>query len=254
MTRYEGNKTQKLNFPPLVGGFYQEGKTLLNAKSKIDLLTTSNFIKMADFPYSTVAGKIPELLRKIKGIGVPSKVDQAWLKTIGYTSSNDPSLITVLKFIDFVDATSSVPTEKWKRHRSNDSALAEGIKLGYKELFDLYPDAPRRGKNDLVSFFKSKSTAGDQAIKKTIATFNNLCELADFSSVLESSVTHSHKHEDKPHSSPHKPKDTDVFTKSVDAGNNVTININIQLTIPETRDETIYEKFFAAMKKHLLSN
>lgn len=36
-------------------------------------------------------------------------------------------------------------------------------------------------------------------------------------------------------------------------GNNVTLNINIQLTIPETENEKVYENFFEAMKRHLLS-
>ncbi len=33
----------------------------------------------------------------------------------------------------------------------------------------------------------------------------------------------------------------------------VVININIQLTVPETTDEEVYEKFFSAMKRNLLS-
>lgn len=45
------------------------------------------------------------------------------------------------------------------------------------------------------------------------------------------------------------------FTKRItnEIGNNVTLNINIQLTIPETENEKVYENFFQAMKKHLLS-
>jgi len=38
-----------------------------------------------------------------------------------------------------------------------------------------------------------------------------------------------------------------------DLGGNVSLNINIQLTIPETENEKVYENFFKAMKKHLLS-
>jgi len=38
-----------------------------------------------------------------------------------------------------------------------------------------------------------------------------------------------------------------------DLGQNVTLNINIQLTIPDTDDEKVYENFFKAMKKNLLS-
>ena len=44
---------------------------------------------------------------------------------------------------------------------------------------------------------------------------------------------------------------TKKFTN--DLGQNVTLNINVQLTIPDTDDEKVYENFFKAMKKHLLS-
>jgi hypothetical protein len=45
------------------------------------------------------------------------------------------------------------------------------------------------------------------------------------------------------------------LSKKITNSNNsgVTININIQLTVPETTDEKVYDKFFEAMKKHLLS-
>jgi hypothetical protein len=36
-------------------------------------------------------------------------------------------------------------------------------------------------------------------------------------------------------------------------GKNVNLNINISLSVPETTNEEVYNKFFEAMKKHLLS-
>jgi hypothetical protein len=33
----------------------------------------------------------------------------------------------------------------------------------------------------------------------------------------------------------------------------VNITINIQLTLPESKDDEVYDKFFAALKKHLMS-
>ena len=48
---------------------------------------------------------------------------------------------------------------------------------------------------------------------------------------------------------------TPSITKKItsDLGQNVTLNINVQLTLPDTNDEKVYENFFKAMKKHLLS-
>ncbi len=66
--------------------------------------------------------------------------------------------------------------------------------------------------------------------------------------------------EDKPVESPHisvedQGKNNTSLSKQLTGklGNNVTLNINIQLTIPETENEKVYESFFEAMKKHLLS-
>jgi hypothetical protein len=45
------------------------------------------------------------LLDKIRTVGVPPKVSGSWLKSIGFTSSNDATLIGVLKFIAIVYLT-----------------------------------------------------------------------------------------------------------------------------------------------------
>jgi len=61
-----------------------------------------------DFTYTTVPGKIKPLLAKIREVGIPSKAASQWLKTIGFTSSNDASLLGVLKLIGLVDSSVSV--------------------------------------------------------------------------------------------------------------------------------------------------
>lgn len=117
---------------------------------------------MAEYPYSTVTGKIPEVLKKIQGVGVPGKADIKWLKSIGFTSSNDASLLTILRFINLID-TSGTPTDIWKRYRSDKKALSEGIMAAYKELYDIYPDAHKRTKDELTNFLNQSL---QQAIKQ----------------------------------------------------------------------------------------
>ena len=63
---------------------------------------------MAEYAYTTVTGKIKQLLEKIRAVGVPQKVTVSWLKTIGFTSSNDKTLIGVIKFVGLTDQ-SGVP-------------------------------------------------------------------------------------------------------------------------------------------------
>jgi Family of unknown function (DUF5343) len=59
---------------------------------------------MGDFVYTVVPGKLKLLLGKIRTVGVPPKVTVQWLKTLGFTSSNDSTLIGVLRFIGFIEA------------------------------------------------------------------------------------------------------------------------------------------------------
>ncbi|MCQ1854250.1 DUF5343 domain-containing protein [Neorhizobium galegae] len=90
---------------------------------------------MGDFAYTIVTGKIRPLLEKIRMVGIPQKVGKPWLKTIGYTSSNDSSLVGVLKFIGFIDG-SGIPTSVWTAYRGA-SGLIETKESGLGFLFGM---------------------------------------------------------------------------------------------------------------------
>jgi Family of unknown function (DUF5343) len=136
---------------------------------------------MADFTYTTVPGKIKPFLDKIRQVGIPPKATVQWLKTIGFKSSNDSTLLGVLKSIGLVDTT-GVPTTSWSNYRgaNHKTVLGDAIRAGYAELFAVYPDAWQRPVSDLEHVFSTSSSAGKQVISKTVATFNALCECAEF--------------------------------------------------------------------------
>src|SRR5687767_8030201 len=95
---------------------------------------------MADAPaYTTVPGKIPTLLQKMREVGVPSKATRDWLKSLGLKSSNDPTLIPVLRQIGFIDAA-GVPQPAWKQYRGADykKVLGRAIRQGYEDLYRTY--------------------------------------------------------------------------------------------------------------------
>jgi hypothetical protein len=207
---------------------------------------------MAEAPaYTTVPGKLPDLLKKIRETGVPSKANKMWLDSLGYKSSNDRSMANVLRQIGFVDAAGA-PTPAWKLYRGADyrEVLGRAIKLGYTDLYATYPDAHDRPNSDLGHVFSTKTDAGKQAIDKMVSTFKQLASQADF---VSATATES------PAEVPATATDSGITTKidvvppaRLDAGLNV--NINVELTLPETTDEKVYEAFFRAMRKHLLSN
>lgn len=206
---------------------------------------------MAEYAYTTVTGKIKELLQKIRTTGRPAKFTVAHLKTLGFTSSNDTTLIGVLKFIGFIDS-SNIPTSLWNEYRGahHKTVLAKAIRTGYADLFAVYPDANARPNTDLAHVFSTSSSAGAQVINKTIATFKALVEEADFSS--DSSPT-----ETSLHSGPlHQPAAAGAprpIPPSFQTGGarNPEVHIDIQVHISPDSSYDQIDKIFESMAKHL---
>lgn len=202
---------------------------------------------MADYPYTTVPGKIKPLLSKIREVGVPSKASTQWLKSIGFKSSNDASLLTALKFIGLVD-TSGTPTDAWKNYRGakHGQVLASAIRQGYSDLFAVYPDANARNTNEIEHVISTTSSAGKQAITKTVRTFQNLCAEGDFTAAGEAT--------------PPPPPGAGValgtpavgMISPVLAGSgSPSLHIDIQIHISSDSSPEQIDKIFECMSKHL---
>jgi hypothetical protein len=157
-------------------------------------------------------------------------------------------MLAVLRQIGFIDADGA-PSKRWKAFRGKDGAqvLADAIRTGYAELFATYPDAENRATTDLDAFFKTHTDAGQQAIDKTVATFRALASAADFSVAAGAAPTT----DDQTSSDVQGP--TIKSAPPIVHPQGVTVNINVQLVLPESTDEEVYRKFFAAMREHLIS-
>jgi hypothetical protein len=206
-------------------------------------------IVLSDVTYTTVPGKIDAVLAKIKSNGVPKKVDTVWLKAIGFTSSNDKTLLPVLKNIDFIDG-GKAPTERWRKFRGvdGDIALGEAIRHGYDDLYAFYDDAHERSISEIANVFKTKSSAGDQAISKAVSTFKALAAQAKFTTPTQSKSFDSGTPEQGSASA--NPPETPVRPATA-GGSTPSLHIDLQVHIsPEATAEQI-DKIFASMAKHL---
>lgn len=216
---------------------------------------------MAEAPsYTTVPGRIPDLVKKIRETGVPTKVTNEWLRSVGFTSSNDRSLIPVLRQIGFIDG-SNVPQPAWREYRGSEhrAVLGRAIMLGYDMLYSTYPDAQTRTNTDLGHVFSTKTNAGKQAIDKMVATFKNLAKEADFSTAPSSGETAAIPLEaEAPNggveANSRQGSNGPLVPSSTDSRGGLTINVNVQLTIPETTDEKVFDAFFRAMRRHLIDD
>ena len=201
---------------------------------------------MTEFVYSTVPGKIGTILSKIRTVGVPSKVTNGWLKTIGFTSSNDGSLIGVLRFVGLIDSGGS-PTSLWNQFRGakHKEILGKAIREGYAELYAVYPNAHDQSNTDLENVFSTSTKGGKQVISKIVGTFRGLADQAVFSDVdsndleLEADTLHA------------PVAKSAIAGKSSSARVAPSLHIDLQVHIsPESTPEQI-EQIFSSMAKHL---
>jgi hypothetical protein len=203
---------------------------------------------MVEYAYTTVTGKIKQVLQKVRSVGVPPKVSVSWLKTIGFTSSNDATLAGVLRFIGFTDG-SGIPTATWSAYRGAKyrAVLGEAIRRGYADLFAVYPDANARSNTELQHVFSTSSSAGAQVVTKTVATFKALVDEADFppsATPTETTMATGPLHTPAAAHSPHMPA---IPTNQ--GGPAIHIDIQIHIS-PESTAQQI-DKIFESMAKHL---
>jgi hypothetical protein len=203
-----------------------------------------------EFPSVMAPDKFKAFLKKLKGIGVPAKFDSKSLESMGYTSSHDQKFLNVLKFIGLLEnKRGGAPTDLWKEMRGNSrTAIAKGVRLGYADLFSMYPDAHLRDSEALTSYFATNSSASKDAVQRIVTTFLTLCSLGDFST---DPISSGGKSEVKPTSQ------QGIGVGHLNSGGSgavaPVININIQMQLPPDATGEIYEKFFEAMKAKLLS-
>ena len=200
------------------------------------------------YTYAVKTGSLKKFLERVKSkdLGVPDKVSIAYLASVGYKSSNDRPIIRVLKSINFIDR-SGVPTQAFKDFRTERSGqvMADALRKTYADLYKTYSEPLKKSRGDLENFFaKGKPSLKKYTLGLYVDTFKTLCEFADFKAVPA-----------KPKAEVKEPEKKVVeaaqVTTKTPAG--VTINLNIQLTLPATEDATVYDKIFKALKENLLS-
>jgi hypothetical protein len=194
---------------------------------------------MVDYPYILNTGTLRTFLNSIHERGVPDKITTHTLPMLGYKSSNDRPIVKILKFINFIDA-SGTPTQNYIDYRDTSKAgfiMARALRNAYLDLFKIYPDAYKKDDETLMNFFRSTTKAGEEVVKRMVATFKVLCSFANFEAAPPTG-----EGEEK-----EKTREVQVSPSAI------TFNLNIQLVLPTTDDASVYDKIFKALRDHVLS-
>ena len=189
----------------------------------------------------------------------PDAFTQRFLESLEFKSTNDRLYIGLLKSLGFLD-TNGKPTERYFRFLDQSQSkrvLAEAIQEAYGDLFAVNVKANELAvgevKNKLRTLTQGKNSEGVLAMMAN--TFKALVDYAEWTP--EAKRTANKKEPDP------KPADT----KQLDPAVKVTpvndeddssarlqqpqLHYNIQIHLPESRDQGVYDAIFKSLKKHL---
>jgi len=208
---------------------------------------------MPAYPYVMSPEKIGPLFKKIGEIGVPSKFSNQTLKSLGFTSSNDARLANLVRFLSLTDQ-SGTPSPLWKQLRTDSrTAIAKAVRGAYSDLFQQFPDANRRDDEALRTYFSANSSLGANAVTKMVSTFKAVCALGDFSNVSDGLTNEEAGADIEETSSRRRGFNQTRESRVSSVADGMTVNINIQLQLPADATSDTYDRFFEAMRKHILT-
>lgn len=183
----------------------------------------------------------------------PTSLTTAFLKTLGFTSSNDSLYIRLFKDLDLIDSANA-PTEKYYKFLDQSESrkvIAECVEEAYSDLFAINKKAYELSESEIKNKLKTltQGSKEDNILALMAKTFKTLCDYADWSKPISKKID-IEKREAKVQDE-HKeaiPEQSHTDKKS----NKPSLHYNIQIHLPETRDTAVYDAIFKSLKEHLL--
>lgn len=187
----------------------------------------------------------------------PDAFTQKFLESLEFKSTNDRLYIGLLKGIGFLDAN-AVPTERYFKfldQSQSKQVLAEAIKEAYGDLFAVKTKANELSQQEVKNKFRTltQGKISDKVLHLMANTFKALVDYAEWDTTK--------KDEKKEKAGEQKAETIDKelppVQEEADEGgmggklNTAQLHYNIQIHLPESRDQAVYDALFKSLKKHL---
>lgn len=201
------------------------------------------------------------LFDSLVGAKAPNVFSQKFIEGLGFKSTNDRLYIGILKGLGFLDSN-AVPTERYFRfldQSESKKVLAEAIEEAYEDLFAVNIKANELSvgevKNKLKTLTQGKYS--DKVVSLMASTFKALSDYAEW---LPLEKNHTKKNAGETSQTVNAVLESDIkFNKpeieiEESAGRfqkGTEFHYNIQVHLPESRDESVYDAIFKSLRKHL---
>lgn len=203
--------------------------------------------------YLTTSKNLEPVINAVLTAKAPERFTYKFLEDLGFKSSNDRLYINLFKALGLLDE-GGTPTERYYKFLDQGiykEVLAEGIMEAYEDLFNININAQTLSTEEVKN--KLKTLTQGQKTEKVISlmamTFSALCSLADWNVKDKKPKTQDTMAKQDNKNQEMKPIDEKIITSS--KKEKLELHYDIQIHLPETRDEAVYDAIFSSMKKHL---
>jgi hypothetical protein len=210
---------------------------------------------MASLPYITSPGNIDKTLSAIKSAAVPERVSQDFVKTILKIRGGSGDQITAyLKKINFATSDGK-PTELYTKFRnpaSSGQAVAKAIKYAYAPLYVRNEFMHQLSDDELLGLIVEETGQAHDSnpVKLAFACIKALKQHATFENDGGEEISDQGDAVGVPPNATAYRSETPQPAKANRIGLNLGYTINLNL--PATTDQAVFNAIFKSLKEHLL--
>lgn len=218
--------------------------------------------------YTLKPNAIPSYFDAILDAQAPERFSLKFLENLGFTSTNDRLFVGILKDLGFLNRDGAPQTRYFEFLDRSQSkrVVADGIRDAFADLFAINTKANtftvEEAKNKLRTLFAGKKS--NLVISNIAKTFKALCDYADFTKptttrrvvksetdtpAAETPATGRSATEKPTASTPDAPPATPDQSRLAIKIAGLQYHINIVL--PETRDQGVFDAIFRSLRDHL---
>jgi hypothetical protein len=201
---------------------------------------------------------IPTYFDAILDAQAPERFSYKFLENLGFASTNDRLLISLLKELGFLNSDGAPQPRYYEfldRSRSK-QVLAEAVRESFADLFAVNKKANELTKDDVKNKLRTlyAGKKSDDLIDRIARTFTALVEYADFSSLpppSESSATAVTQHDPRRITQQEETRVLAIPPQRPAPLGVGSLQYHINIVLPESRDQAVYDAIFKSLREHL---
>lgn len=199
--------------------------------------------------YLSQVKNLGAILRAIRGAQAPEKFTSRFLEQLEFKSTNDRNIVAVLKGLGFLD-DSGTPRQRYYEYldeTQHKAVMGQAVQEAYADLFKVNSRAYEITQGDVKAKLKTltQGSKGDAVLTKMAMTFTALCKESTFAAVSAAKKAAEDQQAEKAEG-----KESAGNHEDARRAMNLSYVINIEL--PPTRDQAVYDAIFRSLREHIL--